>query len=87
MTGYEIALSQLPQDLHGDFIVQIEYRWFKDSPLEISNEMLSLGYDGACWMNDWWECQTDIKVLKVVSVDELMECYETFGGLKNSGIY
>lgn len=86
MTGYDIALSQLPPDLHGDFIVQIQYRWFKDDPLEISNEMLSIGYDEYCWMNDWWECQTDIKVLKVVSVDELMKCYENKNESNNHSI-
>ena len=62
-----------------DYLVELRYRYDADvkagRPYSFTTEFIyhEDERDGYCWLNDWYEGQQDIDVMRIIAVDEIDE--------------
>ena len=71
ISGYEKIQSQLPKDIHGEYIVRIAQRYKWENKFDIFNEYVNFTPDCAEWEFDWWEGQEEVHLLGYVKLEDV----------------
>lgn len=56
---------------YGDYLVKIKYKYTFEQTYCLSNEILSIGPEECCWLNDWYEGQHDVYFLGMIKIDNI----------------